>query len=81
MSHPFKKRITTLKFDDVIDALRQRMRDIPDPRSGSNTRYSMEQIGMAAFSVFFTQRAKLIFQFGEERPLTPAENARKWMQC
>ena len=55
MSHPFKKRITTLKFDDVIEALCQRMREIPDPRSGSNTRYSMEQIGMAAFSVFFTQ--------------------------
>jgi hypothetical protein len=55
LSHPFKKRITALKFDGVIEALRQRMRDIPDPRSGSNTRYSMEQIGMAALSVFFTQ--------------------------
>ncbi len=44
-----------LKFDDVIEALRQRMREIPDPRRGSNIQYSMEQIGMAAFSVFFTQ--------------------------
>lgn len=55
MSYPFKKQITTLKFDDVMAALRQRMQEIPDPRSGSNTSYSMEQIGMAAFLVFFTQ--------------------------
>jgi hypothetical protein len=31
------------------------MQEIPGPSSGSNTRYSMEQIGMAVFSVFFTQ--------------------------
>jgi len=55
LSYPFKPELTVLKFDDVIDAIRQRMRDLPDDRTGKNIRYTMERIGMSGFSVFFMQ--------------------------
>lgn len=42
-------------FDDLIDSLRRRMAAFPDPRTGRNTKYTMEDIGLSAFSVFHTQ--------------------------
>lgn len=36
-------------------ALRERCEELPDRRTGSNGRYSMADIGLAAFSVFFMQ--------------------------
>ena len=38
-----------------IAAMRQCCARLPDPRRGRNTRYRIADIGMAAFSVFFTQ--------------------------
>lgn len=55
MSFPFKPQLTVLKFDDIIDAIRQRMGEMTDPRIGKNIRYNMEQLGLGAFSVFFMQ--------------------------
>lgn len=46
MSYPFKPQLTVLKFDDVIGAIRQRLRELPDLRTGKNIQYTMEQIGM-----------------------------------
>ena len=43
------------RWDDLVGSLRQTMASLPDPRTGDNTRYSMEDIGLSAFSVFFTQ--------------------------
>ena len=43
------------RFDQLIGQLRQRFADFPDRRTGSNIQYSMEDIALGAFSVFFTQ--------------------------
>ncbi len=43
------------RFDQLIGTLRECLAGLPDKRKGSNTQYSMETIGLSAFSVFFTQ--------------------------
>jgi hypothetical protein len=46
----------TLKtWEEHLLLLRQNMGSLPDGRTGDNTSYSMEDIGLGAFSVFFTQ--------------------------
>jgi hypothetical protein len=45
----------SLDFDTIIDDLRDTAASCPDKRSGSNTRYSMTDIVVSAFSVFFLQ--------------------------
>ena len=42
-------------WDKLIASLRQTVGAFPDRRTGENTRYSMADIGLSAFSVFFTQ--------------------------
>jgi hypothetical protein len=42
-------------FNDLIRRLRDCAAAHPDPRTGDNTRYSMADIALSAFSVFFTQ--------------------------
>lgn len=44
-----------LGFDDLIARLRTVAGALPDPRTGDNTQFSMADIALAAFSVFFTQ--------------------------
>jgi len=39
----------------LIGSLRERFASLPDKRTGSNGRYTMADIGLAAFSVFFMQ--------------------------
>ena len=43
------------RFDSLVDALKHTLAGLPDKRKGKNTQYSMEEIGLSAFSVFFTQ--------------------------
>lgn len=43
------------QFDSLIEGWRVAVAKLPDRRTGRNTTYSMADIGMAAFSVFFTQ--------------------------
>ena len=43
------------RLESYITALRERCAGLPDRRTGSNGRYSMMDIGLAAFSVFFMQ--------------------------
>src|SRR2546430_6749372 len=48
--------VTILKtWDEQRQHLREVMGKLPDGRTGDNTSYSMEDIGLSAFSVFFTQ--------------------------
>ena len=47
--------MSLLRFDQLVGELRRTLAQLPDKRTGSNTRYSMETIGLSAFSVFFTQ--------------------------
>jgi hypothetical protein len=42
-------------FHDLIARVRAVAGALPDPRTGANTQYSMADIALAAFAVFFTQ--------------------------
>ncbi len=42
-------------FDKLINRLRRVAAGLPDRRTGDNTRYSMADIALSAFAVFFTQ--------------------------
>src|SRR3712207_3576229 len=42
-------------LDTLLGSLRRCCDTLPDPRRGANCRYTMADIGLAAFSVFFTQ--------------------------
>ena len=42
-------------FHELVVELRRLFAQFPDPRTGKNTRYSMEDAALGAFSVFFTQ--------------------------
>jgi len=42
-------------LDTLLSSLRRCCDTLPDPRRGANRRYTMADIGLAAFSVFFTQ--------------------------
>jgi hypothetical protein len=48
-------RMNPKEFDRILGELRQTFRGLPDKRTGANRQYSMETIGLSAFSVFFTQ--------------------------
>jgi len=43
------------RFDSLVGELRSCLGTLPDKRTGENRQYSMETIGLSAFSVFFTQ--------------------------
>ena len=42
-------------WDQHLELLRQTLGGFPDGRTGDNLSYTMEDIGLGAFSVFFTQ--------------------------
>ena len=46
---------TRLSFDHLVGKLQQLFQEFPDKRTGKNTIYSIQDVAMAAFSVFFTQ--------------------------
>jgi hypothetical protein len=47
--------VDTRVFDHLIERLRTLAAALPDRRTGANRQYSMADIALAAFSVFFTQ--------------------------
>jgi hypothetical protein len=49
-----------LSINRMIKDLKEDMRDFHDQRVGKNKQYQMEDAGMAAFSVFFTQCASFL---------------------
>ncbi len=44
-----------LTFDNMIRLLHQKLEQIPDHRTGKNTRYTIKDAGLGAFAVFFIQ--------------------------
>jgi hypothetical protein len=55
-------------FDQLIERLRFVVAGLPDRRTGDNTQYSMADIALAAFSVFFTQCPSFLsYQLGMEQ--------------
>jgi hypothetical protein len=55
LSSPFKRHRNQLTFNHLVDEFSQLIDRFPDKRTGQNTIYSMKDIALAAFSVFFTQ--------------------------
>lgn len=49
-----------LNFDTLVNDLRGLITDFPDCRTGNNTTYSMENIGLGAFSVFYSQNPSFL---------------------
>jgi len=55
MSYPFASKIDSLKFDSLVESLKEIGRNLLDPRTGENTKYEMQDAVLSAFSLFFTQ--------------------------
>ena len=49
-----------VKFEMLLSFIRAAIDHFPDRRTGSNTNYSMHDIAMAAFSVFYTQNPSFL---------------------
>jgi hypothetical protein len=60
-------------FDDLIARVRALAGALPDPRTGDNTQFSMADIALAAFSVFFTQCPSFL-SFQQNMELSRARN-------
>lgn len=50
-----RRKSQDLTFDSMVANLRATMAGFPDKRTGENSRYSIEDAALGAFSVFFTQ--------------------------
>jgi hypothetical protein len=50
-----EKKLQDISFDIMVRQLRRAIYNFPDKRTGENTQYSIEDIALSAFSVFFTQ--------------------------
>lgn len=64
-----------ISLDKLVDHLRSVAKSLPDRRTGNNTKYTMEDIGMAAFSVFFTQSPSFLAYQTSMRELRGEDNA------
>jgi hypothetical protein len=53
MSVPFGRAVLTL--GDITKQIRRTFEQFTDPRRGKNTRYTLVDAGLSAFSVFFMQ--------------------------
>lgn len=49
------KQLQNISFDMMVQQLRNTIHNFPDKRNGQNTQYSIEDIALSGFSVFFTQ--------------------------
>jgi len=68
--------VNTRCFDHIVERLRTVAAALPDRRTGENTRYSMADIALSAFAVFFTQCPSFLsFQRAMEQARS-ANNAR-----
>ncbi len=68
------------RFDQLIGHIRQRMGAFPDRRTGLNKKYTMEDIGLSAFSVFYTQSPSFLAQQTAMQQNKGQSNARTLFQ-
>jgi len=68
------------RFDQLIGSIRKRMGAFPDRRTGRNKKYTMEDIGMSAFSVFYTQSPSFLAQQTAMRQNKGQSNAKTLFQ-
>ena len=62
-------------FEDLIDYLYSIIGTLPDQRAGNNMKYTMEDIVLSAFSVFFTQSPSFLAFQRSMRELKGQDNA------
>lgn len=62
-------------FDHLVEQLRAGSQDLPDTRTGSNTRYEMSDFVLSAFAVFFTQSPSFLAHQKALRQARGADNA------
>jgi len=68
MSIPFEFKMDRLKFDRLIDDLKETGATLPDPRTETNGQYAMKDAVLSAFSIFFPQSPSFLsFQRDMER--------------
>jgi hypothetical protein len=68
-----RRKSQGLLFDDMIRQLRSTISGQSDKRTGKNLTYSMEDIGLGAFSVFFTQSPSFL-SFQKSMQISKGEN-------
>ncbi|MBI4025465.1 MAG: hypothetical protein HY360_10830 [Verrucomicrobia bacterium] len=64
----------------MVDQFRKQLAAMPDRRTGSNTQYSMEDIGLSAFAVFFTQSPSFLAHQKAMQQAKGANNAQALFQ-
>ncbi len=55
MAAPFRAQRKSFTFKRLVESFHSATGQFPDARTGNNTRYSMQDAALGAFSVFFTQ--------------------------
>ncbi len=51
----YNSKCEPFAFDNLVDQFRFVIEEFPDKRTGNNTRYTIEDAALGAFSIFFTQ--------------------------
>ena len=69
-----------LRFDNLVNHLRTVAGSLPDQRTGNNTKYTMEDITLSAFSVFFTQSPSFLDFQNSLRELKRTDNAESFFK-
>ncbi len=69
-----------LHFDYLVQTLRNVAGSLPDQRTGNNTKYTMEDITLSAFSVFFTQSPSFLDFQNSMRELAGKDNAQSFFK-
>ncbi len=60
MNAAIKSKPEILNFDGLVQAIRTFFIQLPDYRAGINTKYSIEDAALSAFSVFFMQSSSFL---------------------
>lgn len=68
------------KFEDLVDCLISIIGSLPDQRAGNNKKYTMEDIALSAFSVFFTQSPSFLDFQKSMRELKGKDNAESFFK-
>ncbi len=69
MASPFRRDGMSLSFDALVEELRHLARQFPDKRTGKNIVFRMEDIALAAFSIFMVQSPSFL---AHQRAMTEA---------
>ena len=67
-------------FNDLIGCLREILAGLPDRRKGKNLSYAMEDFGLSAFSIFFTQSPSFLAHQKAMQAARGQNNAQSFFQ-